>query len=626
MGFTTLILALVLALLGPAAAAPVENEEQTIYRMCVPHKYYDDCLTLLKDPSEAGIQMECISGRDRIDCLDMIHQGKADVLASEPEDMYVAYHTKNDDYKVISEIRTQEDKEAPFRYEGIILVKKNSNIHSLQELKGAKSCHTGFGRNVGYKIPITKLKNSDILKVSQDAELTATERELKALSEFFSQSCLVGTYSPYPETDHLLKQKYSNLCALCEKPEQCNYPDKFSGYDGAIRCLDKGKGDVAFTKVQFIKKYFGMIPGGRAEGDPTEFEYLCEDGSRRPLDGPACSWAQRPWTGYISNSEAVNGEQKLHNLQDRLEKFFENGLHAENKEAAAHLLINENAVYYKKPEAVDPQQYLEKAGYKDVIERDGSALRKMRMCVQSDIELEKCNAMRRAAYSRDIRPEMECLKEENCISAVAEGKADMLAIQADHYKPAREAKLQPIVYETYAENDTYVLVVEPGLTRDDHKQKPVFFNPHDERQHKAAAYLNLRRDAKNCQPTPAEDQVMAIVNAKDLGEYKNKHLLCPDGEERPLSEWKQCSFEANLPTAVFIRDSMTHVEQETLKHLFISLSDKFGKHGKLSDVFQLFGPYTPNDNNVLFNNDAEEFVTELKNKTPNEELYQQLGC
>lgn len=172
---------------------------------------------------------------------------------------------------------------ADFRYEGIILVKKNSNIHTLKELRGAKSCHTGFGRNVGFKIPVTKLKNSHILKVSMDPELTATERELKALSEFFTQSCLVGTYSPYPETDRLLskyrnlvliffwskylsfsfcyifiEKKYSNLCALCEKPEQCNYPDNFSGYDGAIRCLDKGKGEVAFTKVQFIKKYFGV--------------------------------------------------------------------------------------------------------------------------------------------------------------------------------------------------------------------------------------------------------------------------------------------------------------------------------------------------------------------------------
>ena len=120
--------------------------------MCVPEKYYQDCLTLLKDPSEAGIRMECVMGRDRIDCLDKINNRKADVLASEPEDMYVAYHNNNEDYRVISEIRTQDDKDADFRYEGIILVKKSSPIHSLNELRGVKSCHTGFGRNVGYKV------------------------------------------------------------------------------------------------------------------------------------------------------------------------------------------------------------------------------------------------------------------------------------------------------------------------------------------------------------------------------------------------------------------------------------------------------------------------------------------
>lgn len=82
-------------------------------------------------------------------------------------------------------------------------MKKKSHFNSLKDLRGAKSCHTGFGRDAGYKIPITKLKNLHILKVSLNPDLIAPERELKALSEFFSQSCLIGTYSPYPETDRL---------------------------------------------------------------------------------------------------------------------------------------------------------------------------------------------------------------------------------------------------------------------------------------------------------------------------------------------------------------------------------------------------------------------------------------
>lgn len=216
-----------------------------------------------------------------------------------------------------------------------------------------------------------------------------------------------------------------------------------------------------------------MIPGTTAEGDASEFEYLCEDGTRRPITGPACSWAQRPWTGYVSNYDAVKGEEKLHKLQQRLEKFFDNGLHAQNKESAAHLLIKEDGVYHNKPEAVDPKVYLERAGYKDVIERDGSAIRKMKMCVQTETEYNKCETLRRAAYSRDIRPELECVQEKDCVIAVKEGKADLAAIHANNYKVARNDKLKPVVYESYGENDVYVAVVEPTLTHQNLQTMPM---------------------------------------------------------------------------------------------------------------------------------------------------------
>lgn len=355
-------------------------------------------------------------------------------------------------------------------------MKKSSAIHTLQELRGAKSCHTGFGRNVGYRIPITKLKNTNVLKVSADPQISATERELKSLSEFFTQSCLVGNYSAHPETDRLLKKKYANLCALCEKPAQCNYPDKYSGYDGAIRCLDKGQGDVAFTKVQFIKKYFGLTGSPTAppaEGKPEDFEYLCEDGTRRPITGPACSWAQRPWSGYISNEQAVHGTEKLHQLQSRLERFFANGLHAQNQEAAAHLLINQNAFYHSKPEAIDPKVYLERAGYKDVIERDGSAIRKLRLCTQTDTEFSKCQALHRAAYARDARPELECVQSTDCIEALATNKADMLVAAAANYADAREHKLLPLVYEQLDTNELLVAVAPPTLNRDALQKAPM---------------------------------------------------------------------------------------------------------------------------------------------------------
>ncbi|EDW82176.1 uncharacterized protein Dwil_GK25660 [Drosophila willistoni] len=604
--------------------------EEPIYRLCVPQIYFKECQQLLADPSEAGIRMECVAGRDRVDCLEMIEQRKADVLATEPEDMYMAYHRKNEDYRVISEIRTQQDKNAEFRYEGIIMVKKSSPIHNLQQLRGAKSCHTGFGRNVGYKIPITKLKNTHVLKVSADPQISATERELKSLSEFFSQSCLVGNYSAHPETDRLLKKKYSNLCALCEKPSQCNYPDKFSGYDGAIRCLDKGQGEVAFTKVQFIKKYFALpgssSPETPAEGNPDNFEYLCEDGTRRPITGPACSWAQRPWSGYISNEQAVHNNEQLHQLQNRLERFFENGLHAQNHEAAAHLLIQPNAVYHSKKEAIDPKVYLERAGYKDVIERDGSAIRKLRLCVQTDEEFAKCQALHQAAYARDARPELECVQSTDCIEALKAKNADLVIVPAKGYADARENKLVPLVYEQLDEQDVYVAVAPPTLNREALQKAPINYDANNERSRLSAALLNKRRGLDWCKNVASTEQQLLVVPAKDLEQHKDWQLVCPTLERRPVTDYRTCNVEVQLPRAIFVHSDATPVEQETVKHLFSLISDKFGARGKLVDVFALFGDYHKDAKNVLFNDNSIQLVTQLRGDYQNEEIYSELQC
>lgn len=146
-----------------------------------------------------------------MECLEFVKKRLADVVAVDPEDMYVAYHLDNEDFDVISEIRTVEEKHALFRYDGIILVRKGSDIHSIKDLKGKKSCHTGFGRNVGYKIPLTKLRKGGALKLSNDPELSSSEKELEALSNFFEKSCIVGNYSPDKVVDSVLSKLISFL-------------------------------------------------------------------------------------------------------------------------------------------------------------------------------------------------------------------------------------------------------------------------------------------------------------------------------------------------------------------------------------------------------------------------------
>lgn len=44
-----------------------------------------------------------------MECLEMVENRKADFLAVEPEDMYVAFQMKNEDFSVFSEIRTVDE-------------------------------------------------------------------------------------------------------------------------------------------------------------------------------------------------------------------------------------------------------------------------------------------------------------------------------------------------------------------------------------------------------------------------------------------------------------------------------------------------------------------------------------
>ena len=58
--------------------------------MCVPEIYWDDCIDMRIDSSKRGIPISCISGRDRYECIDKVGRREADVVALDPEDMYLA--------------------------------------------------------------------------------------------------------------------------------------------------------------------------------------------------------------------------------------------------------------------------------------------------------------------------------------------------------------------------------------------------------------------------------------------------------------------------------------------------------------------------------------------------------
>jgi hypothetical protein len=112
-----------------------------------------------------------------------------------------------------------------------------------------------------------------------------------------------------------------------------------------------------------------------AQANPVDYEYLCADGSRAPVTEKACSWAQRPWAGYLGNGDV---KMSILRLQNRIQEFYNASKASSDKLAVAKLGINERYLVVNKEIDISPGLHLNNAQYKDVIERDGTTEQKIR--------------------------------------------------------------------------------------------------------------------------------------------------------------------------------------------------------------------------------------------------------
>ncbi|XP_018318622.1 transferrin [Agrilus planipennis] len=424
------------------------------YKMCVPEELLGACNEMAGQETKTSARIVCIPARDRVECIDKIKERQADFGVMDPEDMYIAGNVPEEDFTVFEEIRTREEPDAEFRYEGVAVIHKDLDIKKISDIKGLRSCHTGVGRNVGYKIPITKLKKMGIIGNLNEPDLSPRENELKALSNLFSKACIVGKWSPDPKINLKLKQKYANLCELCEKPEKCDYPDKFSGYDGALRCLAHNNGQIAWTKVIYVRKFFGLpvgtTPAQPSNENPDDYRYLCPDATTVPINGSACRWAARPWQGFMTNADVA---KTVDELRSKIVNLNSVGSQSHATWLKSVLELDEKLLP-KETKIISPKDYLDKANYTDVIERDyGPPVKTIRFCVTSKDELEKCRTLSKSAFSRDIRPRFDCVEEkdvEGCLKTIRDNGADVITLHGIAAEKAKsQFNLKPIVSEIY---------------------------------------------------------------------------------------------------------------------------------------------------------------------------------
>lgn len=122
------------------------------------------------------------------------------------------------------------------------------------------------------------------------------------------------------------------------------------------------------------------------------------------------------------------------------------------------MLLDEKTKAVSAP-PVNPQEHLEQAKYLDVIERNsGAPERNARWCVSNPNALAKCQALAKAAHSRDVRPRIECILEtsdDDCLTAVRNEAADLVVLDGSQVKNAtNNFNIKPIISEDYGKGTT----------------------------------------------------------------------------------------------------------------------------------------------------------------------------
>lgn len=400
----------------------------------------------------------------RIACIEKIVKGEADFMPLEPEEIYVANRFQPDGFIIISEIRSEEFAERDFRYEPVAVIRNSAGISSVKDLKGKRSCHTGYGRNAGWKVPFSHLMDKgELPPFCDEINAPTPEKDLNAVSQYFGAACAPGAWVPEKEIDKKLKETYPKLCELCKDPKACAKDDNYSNYDGALRCLTENGGDVAWTKMDAVEKFFKLKDSTPKE-IVKEYSLLCWDGSSMPITSPnPCSWAKRPWKAVVASSRLGGNPSQVKDLQDQLTTFrtiaqeqgkLTNIVPEWNSAVLEFQKISDVEFNYEphRAKTVTPSIYLSQRNFTVTIEKPSCATKKtVKFCVRSEVEKQKCTALRMAAMGQRILPGFTCVLGEgsrDCTDKVAKGEADVVVLSAKEADRAqRNMKLVSILSE-----------------------------------------------------------------------------------------------------------------------------------------------------------------------------------
>uniref|UniRef100_H2YUB7 Transferrin-like domain-containing protein n=1 Tax=Ciona savignyi TaxID=51511 RepID=H2YUB7_CIOSA len=385
-----------------------------------------------------SVLVQCVSGKSMDGCVRMVKDNTADAFTVDGGHLL-------DNRADLKPVLAEDYGNGDATYWAVAVVKKSDKSVNLTSagLGGKKSCHTGYGKTAGWKVPMGVLKS-----LSEYSACTTSCDIPQAVSNLFSQSCVPGS----PNSP--------NLCTQCPNSCDCSSSNaNYCGYTGAFRCLVDG-GDVAFIKhTTVFSNTNGANQATWAQGlVSSDYELLCQDGTRAAVTAYAqCNMGKVPSHAVVVSQKATSA------TIDRVLKF---GPHTSLSfklfggsprdllfKSSTKLLLPLNT-------SCSTETYLGASYLKSQLAlkclsttQSPTLVSTLRWCVLSANEMAKCSVV--ATQARRVSSELvfSCVMGSDindCARRISLGTADAVTMDGGHiYSTGVQYDLQPVATEYY---------------------------------------------------------------------------------------------------------------------------------------------------------------------------------